>query len=90
MNERSLDYMNDSVRTTEMDIFVILPLHMQTINLSIHLDIGSAKHRRLYTVSNVAESLGEENCATLVGFYVFSGYDCTMHCIQGKREGASN
>ena len=81
--------MNDSVRTTETDIFVILPFHMRAINLSVHLDIGSAKYRRLHTVSNVAESLGEENCATLFGFYVFSGEDCTMQCIQGKREGAS-
>ena len=76
--------MNDSVITTEMDVFVILPFHMHTINLSIHLDIGSAKHRCLHIVSNVAESLGKEKCATLFGFYVFSGDDCTMHCIQGK------
>ena len=72
------------VRTTDTDIFVIFPFHMHAINLSIHLDIGSAKHRRLFTVSNIAESLGEENCATLPGFYVFSGEDCTKKCIQGK------
>ena len=66
------------------DIFVILAFQMYAINLSIHLDIGSAKHRRLFTASNVAETLGKENCATLLAFYVFSGYDCTMQCIQGK------
>ena len=64
---------------------MILPFHMHAINLSIHPDTGSAKHRRLgVTVSDVAESLGEENCATLLGFYMLSGEDCTMQCIQGK------
>ena len=78
--------MNVVVRTTETDIFVILPFLMHAINLSIHLDIGSAKHRRLLTISNVAESMGKENCATRLGFYVFSGEDCTMQCIQGENE----
>ena len=76
--------MNAVVRTTDMDIFVILAFQMYAINLSIHLDIGSAKHRRLFTASNVAETLGKENCATLLAFYVFNGDDCTMQCIQGK------
>ena len=66
------------VRTTDTDIFVILAFQMYAINLSIHLDIGSAKHRRLFTASNVAETLGKENCATLLAFYVFSGDDCTV------------
>ena len=52
--------------------------------LSIHLDTGAAKNGRQFTVSDVAGSLGNENCATLLGFYVFSGEDCTMQCIQGK------
>ena len=64
---------------------MIVPFHMHAINRSI----GSAKHRRLLTVSNIAESLGEENCATVLGFYVFSGEDYIMQCIHGKREGAS-
>ena len=68
---------------------MILPFDMHAINLSIHLDTGSAKHRRLLTVSDVAESLDEENCATLLGFYVFSGEDCTMQCIQGENERGS-
>ena len=76
--------MNAVVRTTDMDIFVILAFQMYAINLSIHLDIGSAKHRLLFTASNVAETLGKENCATLLAFYVFSGDDCTMQCNQGK------
>ena len=73
--------MNAVVRTTDTDIFVILAFQMYTINLSINLDIGSAKR---VTASNVAETLGKENCATLLAFYVFSGDDYTMQCIQGK------
>ena len=50
------------------DISVILPFHMHAINLSIHRYTGSAKHRRLLTISDVAESLGEDN-------YIF-GQNC--------------
>ena len=57
---------------------MIIPFHMNAINMSIDLDTGSAKHRHLLTISDVAESLGEEYCATLLGFYVFSGEDCAM------------
>ena len=71
------------VRTPDTDIFVNLLFHAHAINLSIYLDTGSGKHRRLLNVSELAKSLGEDYCATLLGFYVFSGEDCTS-AFKGK------
>ena len=79
----ALGYKNAVVRTPDTDIFVILLFHAHAINLSIYLDTGSGKHRRLLNVSELAKSLGEEYCATLLGFYVFSGEDCTS-AFKGK------
>jgi len=45
--------------------------------LTVYLDTGSGKHRQLINISELAESLGEDYCRTLLGFYVFSGKDCT-------------
>ena len=69
------------VRTPDTGIFVIRHFHMHAINLSIHLDTGSAKLRRLISVSDDAESLGEENCAQL--FLVSTCFvDMTVPCMQ--------
>ena len=73
----ALGYKNAVVRTPDTDIFVILLFHARTIKLTVYLDNKSAKHRRLRNISELAQSLGEEYCATLLGFYVFSGEDCT-------------
>ena len=40
-------------------------------------------HRQLINISELAESLGEDNCGTLLGFYVYSGEDCTS-AFKGK------
>ena len=79
----ALGYKNAVVRTPDTDIFVILLCHAHAINLSIYLDTGAGKHRRLLNVSELAKLLGEEYCATLLGFYVFSGEDCTS-AFEGK------
>ena len=81
----ALGYKNAVVRTPDTDIFVILLFHAHAINLSIYLDTGSGKHRRLLNVSELAKSLGEEYCATLLRFYVLSGEDCTS-AFNGKRK----
>ena len=54
-----------------------------------HQSVHTSRHRigeasAAVSASNVAETLGKENCATLLAFYVFSGDDCTMQCIQGN------
>ena len=64
----ALGYKNAVVRTPDTDIFVILLFHAHAINMSIYLDTGSGKHRHLLNVSELAKSLGEEYCATLLGF----------------------
>ena len=56
----ALGYKNAVVRTPDMDIFVILLFHMHAINLSIYLDTGSGKHRRLLDIFELAEPLGED------------------------------
>ena len=65
------------VRTPDTDIFFILLRHSHTINLTIYLDTGTGKKRRLIDVSTFAKSLGSAYCTTLLGFYVYSGEDCT-------------
>ena len=79
----TLGYKNAVVRTPDTDIFVILLHHAHTIKLTVYLDTGSGKHRQLLNLSELAESLGEDYCATLLGFYVFSGEDCTS-AFKGK------
>ena len=63
---------------------VIRRFHVHAINLSVYLDTGSGQHRRLLNVSELAESLGEEYCATLLGFCVFFGEFCTKQYLQEK------
>ena len=61
---------------------VIHRFHVHAINLSVYLDTGSGNHRRLLNVSERAESLGEEYCATLLGFCTFCGeYFTKQYCI---------
>ena len=79
----ALGYKNAVVRTPDTDIFVILLYHAHAIKLTVYLDTGSGKHRQLINLSELAESLGEDYCATLLGFYVFSGEDCTS-AFKGK------
>ena len=53
--------------------------------LTVYHDIRSGKHRQLINLSDLAVSLGEDYCATLLGMYVFSGEDCTS-AFNGKGE----
>ena len=71
------------VRTPDTDILMILLHHAKMINLTVYLDHGSGVHRKLINVSELAESLGPDYCSTLLGYYVFSGEDCTS-AFKGK------
>lgn len=71
------------VRTPDTDLFFILLHHAHNIKLTIYLDIGSGKHRQVINVTELATTLGREWCATLLGYYVFSGEDCTS-ALRGK------
>jgi len=79
----ALGYKNAVVRTPDTDIFMILLYHAHAIKLTVYLDTGSGKHRQLLNLSELAESLGQDYCTTLLGFYVFSGEDCTS-AFKGK------
>ncbi|XP_046336920.2 uncharacterized protein LOC124118725 [Haliotis rufescens] len=79
----ALGYKDAVVRTPDTDIFVILLHHAHSIKLTVYLETGSGKHRQLVNVSDLAESLGEDYCATLLAYYVFSGEDCTSS-FKGK------
>jgi len=79
----NLGYKNAVVRTPDTDVLVILLYHAHTISLTIYLDTGSGKHRKLIYLSDLAASLGESYCETLLGFYVFTGEDCTSS-LKGK------
>lgn len=76
-------YKSCVVRTPDTDILMILLYHASKINLSIHLDHGSGKHRTLINVTELSESMGPDYCNSLLGFYVFTGEDCTS-AFKGK------
>lgn len=79
----TLSFKSAVVRSPDTDILFILLHHAHSINLTIYLDTGSGKHRRLVNVTELAESLGSDYCSTLLGYYVFSGEDCTS-AFKGK------
>ncbi len=81
--DAKLGYKSAVVRTPDSDIFFIMLHHSHSISLTILLDIGMGKHRQIINVTELAESLEPEYCTTLLGFYVFSGEDCTS-AFKGK------
>ena len=81
MNEIPTLY-NNQEELCERDVVTDSTPH--AINLSVYLDTGSGHHRRLLNVSELAELLGEEYCATLLGFCVFCGEYCTKQYLQEK------
>ena len=55
------------------------------INLTVYHDIGFGKYRKLIDVSAVACSLRKEYFDALLGFYVFTGENCTS-AFKGKEK----
>lgn len=78
-----LGYKSAVVRTPDSDIFFILLHHAQSITLTIYLDTGTGKHRKIVNISELAESKGAEYCTTILGLYVFTGEDVTS-AFKGK------
>ena len=56
------------VRTPDTDVFFILLFHAHGLEITIYVDIGTGKMRRLVNVSELASTLGKEGCTTLLGF----------------------
>ena len=71
------------VRTPDSDIFFILLYHSNKLDINIYLDIGTGKQRKLVNETELGSVLGHEYCASLLGFYVFTGEDCTS-AFRGK------
>ena len=71
------------VRSPDSDIFFIMLYYAHDMNLTVYHDMGFGKHRKVIEVSAVACSLGKEYCDDLLGFYVFTGEDCTS-AFKGK------
>ena len=65
------------VRTPDSDIFFILLHHALNISMTIYMDVGVGKNRRLINVTEIAESKGPEYCTAVLGLYVFTGEDAT-------------
>ena len=81
---KELGFQSTIVRTPDTDIFFILLFHAHNIHqMKIHVDIGVGKTRRLINVSDMAFELGKEWYTVLLGFYVFTGEDCTR-AFKGK------
>ena len=79
----SLGFHSAVVRTPDTDIFFIVLYHAHSINITIYVDVGIGKNRKLLNVSQLAEDMGKEWCTVLLAFYVFTGEDCTS-AFKGK------
>ena len=62
---------------------MILLHHAHSIALTIYLDTGTGKHRKVVNVTELAEQKGADYCTTLLGLYVFTGEDVTS-AFKGK------
>ena len=60
-----------------MEILLIPLHHSCSINLTIYLDTGMGKHHQIINVTELAKSLGSDCCTAFLGYYIFSGEDCT-------------
>lgn len=78
-----IEYKSAVVRTPDTDIFVILLFYASSIALTIFIDIGIGKHRKIVNVSEMAESMGVDKCSLVLGLYVFTGEDVTSS-FKGK------
>ena len=78
-----LGFSSAVVKSPDTDIFFILLYHIHWINLTVYLDIGTGKHRRIINITDFGKSLGRDYCNALLGYYVFSGEDCTS-AFKGK------
>lgn len=76
-------YKSAVVRTPDTDLFFILLHHANSVRLTIIIDIGTGKHRQLVNITELSETLGPEFSSTLLGYYVYSGEDCTSS-FKGK------
>ena len=79
----SKGYKSAVVRTPDTDLFFILLHHAQSVRLTIIIDIWTGKHRQLVNITELSETLEPEFCSTLLGYYVYSGEDCTSS-FKGK------
>lgn len=79
----TLGYKSAVVRTPDTDMFMILLHHAHSIALTIYLDTGTGKHRKIVNVTELAELKGADYCTTLLGLYVFTGEDVTS-AFKGK------
>ena len=62
---------------------MIILHHANTIPLTIHIDIGTGKHRQIVNLSEMAECFGADYCACMLGLYVLTGEDVTS-AFKGK------
>ena len=78
-----MGYKSTVIRTPDTDILVILLHHAHPLQITIYLDTGMGKHRRLINVSELAERKGTEYCTAILGLYVFTG-EVTTSAFKGK------
>ena len=73
----SSGFLEAIVRTPDSDVFFILLHHAPDILMTVYVDIGVGKNRRLINVSEMARSKDREYCTAVLGLYVFTGEDAT-------------
>lgn len=68
-----LGFKQTVVMTPDADIIFIFLHHTGAINLIIPLVTGTGRHCQLVNVTELATSIGQPFCSTLLSYYVFSG-----------------
>lgn len=78
-----MGYQSAVVRSPDTDILCILLHYALSLDITIYLDIGTGKNRKIVNVSELAESRGARYCTALLSLYVFTGEDATS-AFKGK------
>ncbi|XP_052267527.1 uncharacterized protein LOC127869202 [Dreissena polymorpha] len=78
-----LGYKSAIVRTPVSDIFFISLHHATSVPLTIFLDVGTGKQRKVLNISELSEALGVNYCAALLGLHVFTG-EVVTSAFKGK------
>jgi hypothetical protein len=80
--DRSTD--NLVIRASDTDIAIVMLYHSHKFTAKIWMDVGisSKNSRRLICLTDIANSLGRQLCASLQAFHAYSGCDYTSAFVR--------
>ena len=78
---------NIIVHASDTDVLIILlaPSHSLPVHIWLDLGLSSNNTQRYIDVSRLAEDLGQETCAAILGLHVFTGCDYTASFMRKSK-----